>query len=291
MKTSGTHLWQSVATHVVGTIEAGGLAGIATYATAAWIGVALPAFHVENAFGAERDTTAGIALEAALLGIRSTAPAGASPEARTQLSRLLDPAATRVVDLTHKPIPTGPAVAGPVVVQVDQAVVDPPASAPAPEPTRPPAPAPAPPAAPVAPPAAPSEPPAPQKPSSGDTSVPSTTVGSVPPGHATTPGTVDTSPGPSGGGTTTVPSSPGKGNANGAGDSNAGGNGNGNGDAGASNPNAGGANAGGNGNGNGNAGGDNPNAGGANAGGNGNGGDNPNAGGANAGGNGNGKGH
>jgi len=133
MKTSGTHLWQSLTTHVVGTVEAGGLAGMATFATAAWIGVALPAFHIENAFGAERDTTAGIALEAALLGIRSTAPAGASPEARKQLPFLLDPAASRVVELTRKPtLPdeTGPADAGPVVIQVDPTVVEPPVSDP-----------------------------------------------------------------------------------------------------------------------------------------------------------------
>ena len=153
MKTSGTHLWQSVATHVVGTVEAGGLAGIATFATAAWIGVALPVFHVENAFGAERDKTAGIALEAALLGIRSTAADGAPPEARKQLPFLLDPNASRVVDLTRKPIvpdQSGPADAGPVVVQVDPTVVDPPVSDLPPAPTpAPPAPAPTPPSTPA----------------------------------------------------------------------------------------------------------------------------------------------
>ena len=53
MSKLGQHLWRALATHAVATAEAGGLAGIATFAGAAWIGVALPALHVENAFGAD----------------------------------------------------------------------------------------------------------------------------------------------------------------------------------------------------------------------------------------------
>ena len=280
MKTTGQHLWRALTTHVVGTVEAGGLAGIATFAGAAWIGVALPALHVENAFGAERDQTAGIALEAALLGIRSTPAAGAPLEARKQMPFLLDPTASRIVGLATKPLlpdDSSPAD-GPTVVQVDPAV-----STPAPEPPAAPAPAPAPtatppppseptpasPPPPEAPPAPPSDPapPATQKPSGDDTTPPSSDSASgatAPPGWGTPAGTLqlDTSDGSIVGGTSedssdsdTMSDPANSGADAGTGSGYSGGNGNGNGNAG----------------GNANAGGNNPNAGGANAGGNGNG--------------------
>src|SRR5207248_2116659 len=176
MKTTDHHLWRALATRVVGTAEAGGLAGIATFAGAAWIGVALPALHVDSAFGAERDRTAGIALEASLLGIRST-PAGDTPlQARKQLPFLPDPTASRIFDLTNKPLlPDDPSAGdGPAVVQLDPAVSTPapeppqvPAPAPVATPPVAPAPDPTPPPAPEAPPAPPADPTTPAEPPTG----------------------------------------------------------------------------------------------------------------------------
>src|SRR5947208_14341931 len=96
MKTNDRHLWRAVATHAASTVEAGGLASVATLASAAWIAIALPALHVENAFGVERNGTAGIALEAALLGIR-TSPGAGTPPARKEPAFLLDPKARQVL--------------------------------------------------------------------------------------------------------------------------------------------------------------------------------------------------
>ena len=270
MKTTSQHVWRALATHVVGTAEAGGLAGIATFAGAAWIGVALPALHVENAFGAVRDNTPGIALEAAMLGIRSTPAAGAPLQARKQLPFLLDPNASRIVGLTIKPqLPDDPSRdGGSSVIQIDPAVSVPapePPSVPAPIATPPvalssdstPSPAPEAPTTPSAEAAPPVEPPTPQKPSGGDTAPPSndSTPASSPPAGWGSPSVqpqIDTSDGTivggsgddsSDNGATSDPADGGTSAGTGAGNGNGGGNAN----AGGNNPNAGGANAGGNG--------------------------------------------
>jgi len=319
----------STASRLLSAIESAGLASTATFASALWLGLALPGLPLLPGLGAGANSNVAISLSSAVLGVQESQTFRSPNNATGRQARLLSlllPADALANDLaTASPrsaesrakslivaLPDPPAAenheSGPSSTdqpqrQVASAPVQ--QSEPAPQP-----PAPAPPAPHPATPAAPRQQQPDPNPPAPEPSTPST-----PPSSSDT-GEPVVGPPPADGGEGPLPADPGApespespdpaanpGNANpdaGGATTNPGGNGNGNGNgnAGGNNPNSGGNNAGGNSNASGNnpnAGGNNPNAGGNNAGGNGNGngnagGNNPNAGGANAGGNGNGNG-
>jgi hypothetical protein len=301
----------SMASRLVSATESAGLASMATFASALWVGLALPGLPLLPGLGAGGNNNVAISLSSAVLGVQESQTFKSPNNATGRQARLLSlllPADALANDLASAPprsaesrakslivaLPDPPAAenheSGPSATdqpqrQVASAPVE--QSQPAPQP-----PAPAPPAPHPATPAVPRhEQPDPNPPAPGP-STPST-----PPPSSDT-GEPVVAPPPADGGEGPLPADPGApespespdpagppGNGNpeaggattnpGGNNPNAGGNnpnaGGNNPNAGGNNPNAGGNNAGGNGNGNGNAGGNNPNAGGANAGGNGNG--------------------
>jgi hypothetical protein len=316
----------STASRLLSAIESAGLASTATFASALWVGLALPGLPLLPGLGTGGNSNVAISLSSAVLGVQEsqTFKSPNNPTGRqARLLSLLLPADALANDLATAPTRSAESRAKSLIV----ALPDPPAaeghesgpsssdqperqvasapvqqSQPAPQP-----PAPAPPAPhPATPAAAPRQqqpdpnPPAPG-PSTPSTPPPSSDSGEpvvAPPPADGGEGPQPADPGaPESTESPDPAEDPGYGDPGGAGSTPGGnGNGNGNGNAGGNNPNAGGnnPNAGGN---SPNAGGNNPNAGGnnPNAGGNGNGngnagGNNPNAGGANAGGNGNGNG-
>ena len=320
----------SMASRLVSAIESAGLASMATFASALWVGLALPGLPLLPGLGAGGNSNVAISLSSAGLGVQESQTFKSPDNATGRQARLLSlllPADALANDLATAsprsaesgskslivalPDPpaaenheSGPSSTGQPQRQVASAPVE--QSQPAPQ-----LPAPASPAPHPATPAAPRQqqpdpnPPAPA-PSTPSTPPPSSDTGEpvvAPPPADGGDGPLRADPGaPESPELPDPAGDPGNGNpAVGGATTNPGGNGNGNGNAGGNNPNAGGNNpnaggnnAGGNGNGSANAGGNNPNAGGNNPNAGGNnpnaGGNNPNAGGANAGGNGNGNG-